>query len=176
MSKRFFSGIALAFVAALLVVLPAAASVTFDPLTGTGFVGKGDVQSAFGWNNQQLQANAAGVSFTYIVEGTLSQTCEREAGASQVITRAFTQVISVQAAVGSAGRNNSSGLNGPNTGFFLTGFAAGSDGGALPADICPNSNPNPALNVWHPVSEITVVTGVGGGLYVNYGASSVRIW
>jgi hypothetical protein len=93
MSKRFFSGIALAFVAALLVVLPAAASVTFDPLTGTGFVGKGDVQSAFGWNNQQLQANAAGVSFTYIVEGTLSQTCEREAGASEAITREFTRII-----------------------------------------------------------------------------------
>ena len=67
-------------------------------------MGKGDVQSAFGWNNQQLQANAAGVSFTYIAEGTLSQTCEREAGASQVITRAFTRVFSVQAAVGSTGR------------------------------------------------------------------------
>jgi hypothetical protein len=82
----------------------------------------------------------------------------------------------VQAAVLSSGRNNSSGLNGPNTGFFLTGFAGGSDGAALPTDICPNSNPNPALNVWHPGSEITVVTGVGGGLYVNYGGTSVQIW
>lgn len=45
------------------VVASALAAVTFDASTGTGFVGKGDVQLAFGWNNKQLQANAAGVTF-----------------------------------------------------------------------------------------------------------------
>jgi len=28
------------------------AAVTFDASNGTGFVGKGDVQLAFGWNKQ----------------------------------------------------------------------------------------------------------------------------
>src|SRR5918999_3996182 len=59
-----------AFVAAILVgafsfTTTAYAAVTFDPTTGQGFVGKGDVQLAFGWNNKQLQTNAAGVSFEF---------------------------------------------------------------------------------------------------------------
>jgi hypothetical protein len=47
-----------------------------DPSAGSGnaivsnhgdsiFVGKGDVQSAFGWNNSQLQSNAEALSFSY---------------------------------------------------------------------------------------------------------------
>lgn len=47
--------------AAATLATVAIAAVTFDPVTGTGFVGKGDVQTAFGWNNQQLQQNADGV-------------------------------------------------------------------------------------------------------------------
>jgi hypothetical protein len=44
-----------------LVVIGASvalAAVTFNPMTGEGFVGKGDVQLIYGWNNQQLQLNA----------------------------------------------------------------------------------------------------------------------
>ena len=41
----------LAAIAALAVSTAALATVTFDPATGIGFVGKGDVQLAFGWNN-----------------------------------------------------------------------------------------------------------------------------
>lgn len=51
-------------VAALAVVGTAAATVTFNRL-GTGFVGKGDVQTAFGWNAAEFQRNASGVTFTY---------------------------------------------------------------------------------------------------------------
>src|SRR5215204_1584872 len=47
--------------------LPTAfAAVTFDPTTGTGFVGKGDVQTALGWNNKQLQDNAGSLQFTFV--------------------------------------------------------------------------------------------------------------
>jgi hypothetical protein len=46
------------------------AAVTIDLLTGEGFVGKGDVQLAFNWNNKQLQDNADGVSFS--VESTVA--------------------------------------------------------------------------------------------------------
>lgn len=50
----------------IATTMPAMAAVTFDPETGTGFVGKGDVQDAFGWNNKALQDNANLVTFTYI--------------------------------------------------------------------------------------------------------------
>ena len=60
-----------AFVAAMLVgafsfTTTAYAAVTFNPTTGEGFVGKGDVQEAFDWNNKQLQQNAPGVSFKFV--------------------------------------------------------------------------------------------------------------
>jgi hypothetical protein len=61
-------GLAFAATAAL-------ASVTFYPATGTGFVGKGDVQSAFGWNNAALQANVSGISFTYESDVTWHASC-----------------------------------------------------------------------------------------------------
>ncbi len=60
--------------------LPAAfAAVTFDPESGTGFVGKGDVQLAFGQNNKQLQDNAAGVIFESVTVTVTEQswTCTR---------------------------------------------------------------------------------------------------
>jgi opacity protein-like surface antigen len=47
------AGIALATISTAAV-----AAVTFDPATGTGFVGKGDIQLAFGWNNKAAQDNA----------------------------------------------------------------------------------------------------------------------
>jgi len=47
----------------VLVAGLAYAAVTFDPATGEGFVGKGDVQYTFGWNNAQLQSNAGSVAF-----------------------------------------------------------------------------------------------------------------
>jgi hypothetical protein len=63
-SKRILSCVAAtAFAATLALATPATAAVTFDPATGVGFVGKGDVQLAFGWNNSQLQTRAPGVSF-----------------------------------------------------------------------------------------------------------------
>ena len=53
MASRLIAAIAtpLAFASA------ANAAVTIDA-TGKGFVGKGDVQTALGYNNTQMQANA----------------------------------------------------------------------------------------------------------------------
>lgn len=56
---------------ALLASSLAGAAVAFDPETGEGFVGKGDVQTAFGWNNKQLQDNLGGVEFSYAAESTV---------------------------------------------------------------------------------------------------------
>ncbi|HMB92682.1 MAG TPA: hypothetical protein VKP65_17655, partial [Rhodothermales bacterium] len=64
MKKTPFS-IALAFVTLVaMATAPAMMTVTFDPLLGTGFAGKGDVQLALGYNNKQLQDNAGSLVFT----------------------------------------------------------------------------------------------------------------
>jgi hypothetical protein len=63
---------AVALVAVLFTV--AFAAVTFDPATGQGFAGKGDVQLALGFNNKQLQDQAASLVFTYEgVEETVTE-------------------------------------------------------------------------------------------------------
>ena len=61
--NKFLSTAALALGGVLLLPAAAQAAVTFDPATGTGFAGKGDVQLAFGWNNNQLQTNAGQLTF-----------------------------------------------------------------------------------------------------------------
>jgi hypothetical protein len=57
-------------IAALSLSGAAAASVTWS------FAGKGDVQAAFKWNNAQLQANAPGITFTYVETFFQRQLCD----------------------------------------------------------------------------------------------------
>jgi hypothetical protein len=57
MKLNFKAAIAVPALCAMLATA-ALAAVTFDVNTGFGFVGKGDVQLAFGWNNKALQTNA----------------------------------------------------------------------------------------------------------------------
>jgi hypothetical protein len=52
-----------ASIAALAIPAAAIASVSVDA-SGTGFVGKGDVQNALGWNNATFDRNALSVGFT----------------------------------------------------------------------------------------------------------------
>jgi hypothetical protein len=75
--KRTIRALAVSAAALMAVVSIASAAVTFDPEEGTGFVGKGDVQVAFGWNNKQLQANADLLKFTYEESGRYTLLCSR---------------------------------------------------------------------------------------------------
>jgi hypothetical protein len=54
-----------ASIAALAVVPTVASAADFNAATGAGFVGKGEIQTPFGWNDQKLQSKAGGVTFTY---------------------------------------------------------------------------------------------------------------
>ena len=67
--RSIVGGLIAVFVLAFAGV--ASASVTFDPATGTGFVGKGDVQLALGLNNAQLQQQAGSLAFTYNASSTV---------------------------------------------------------------------------------------------------------
>jgi hypothetical protein len=68
---------------------------------GTGFVGKGDVQLVFGWNNKGLQDNHSSVSFRAVAEsGTetswvcLNQNNENEQVRTRTTTVASTGIVS----------------------------------------------------------------------------------
>lgn len=50
--------------AAIFAATTASAAVTYDE-NGVGFVGKGDVQSLFDWNNSAFQSNAEFVQFRF---------------------------------------------------------------------------------------------------------------
>jgi hypothetical protein len=96
----------------------ALAAVTFDPATGTGFVGKGDVQEVFGWNNKQLQDNAGSIQFrasSEVIEET-TWTCKRDAG-EQTQERATTITTTTQGVLSHEER-----FRNQITGFILDGY------------------------------------------------------
>jgi len=152
----------------------AVAIVTFDAESGTGFVGKGDVQLAFGWNNQRLQQNAGGVTFTYQAQDTYDVECywETTTGNGRIVIHDIIvpRHVSVNASIAYEARKNSNGLNGPITGFNLNGFGSIVSQGTVPevGGSCPGQSQ---------VATIIAVTETGstGGLYVNYNGNSVLL-
>lgn len=82
-----------------------------------GFVGKGEVQTPWGWNNATLQNNAAGVSFTYEEVGTYTVVCDGHSNPSQNPKTFSNKVIGIEASVAAELRKNGTGQI---TGFNLT--------------------------------------------------------
>lgn len=126
--KKIAPVAATAFVAAMLVgafsfTTAAYAAVTFDPDNGEGFVGKGDVQTALGWNNKQLQDNAASVKFTAesTVVTEVSWTCtrfDRDGNPTdQTQERERTTTTTIEGVLSSVARERNQ-----VTGFTLTGY------------------------------------------------------
>ena len=167
-AKKLYLAMGLALIAMLVAAGAVFAAVTFNSSTGTGFVGKGDVQLAFGWNNAKLQSNASGVSFTYNAKDTYDVTCEwdTETGHGTVhhdITVPRHTGVNSTIAYDARVRNQI-------TGFNLTGFGATVTDGTVPVvgGACPGNSD---------IAIITAVTLTGstGGLYVNYGGTSVLL-
>ena len=168
----------------------ALAAVSFNPSTGTGFVGKGDVQTAFGWNNAQLQKNLSNVRFYYqsYQEYTVSEEWSTLAGGSKntfVNTHTITKttVCSVNGVVAYDAR-----VRNQITGIYLTGYQGVPVvvGGVIPVigDIVVdrqndrNANGNWFEGVEYPTDTIVTtvdLTADMGGLYAVYGGISVRI-
>jgi len=112
--------------ATLLAPIAVNAMVTFDPLTGKGFVGKGDVQTAFGWNNAALQKNAELVTFTYVTTDTYTVTEVWATGNMEKPTSINSHEITKTKILGISGAPNYDlrKVNGQKqwTGFILTGY------------------------------------------------------
>jgi hypothetical protein len=105
-------------IVAALSAVAAYAAVTFDPATGTGFVGKGDVQLALGLNNAQLQAQAGSLQFASVstVVTEVSWICTNDRN-EQTQERERTTTTSIQGVLSSVARERNQ-----ITGFFLTGY------------------------------------------------------
>jgi hypothetical protein len=84
MNRKIMLAFALAGALAMTTATVLADLEDFNPATGTGFLGKGDVQSAFGWDNAEAQANIPNISafFTELTQH-VEQACYTE-GANQV--------------------------------------------------------------------------------------------
>lgn len=140
---------AVVFGAALTISLPASATATFDPDSGSGFVGKGDVQVPFGWNNDQLQKNAAGVDFVYTDSTTYDVTCEQKTTETfttgpahnrrthtrpVVVTDVYDEATAISYDTATSTRKNAKGAV---NGFFLSGkHLVASDGLPAAGDVC----------------------------------------
>lgn len=152
----------------------ASAEVVFDPATGTGFVGKGDVQDAFGWNNAGLQANAGGVTFTYGYSAVYQAVCTFTTGegtrGEKTHNVPHSEEMSVASSVDVALRKN---RQGDVTGFNLTGLGgAFTESGDVPVvgGPCPG---NPGHDgVW---TSVEILPGAEGGLYASYGTQKVLL-
>jgi hypothetical protein len=152
--------IAVASAAALMTASAAMAAVTFDTDTGTGFVGKGDVQLAFGWNNAAVQSNAKAVAIRFQQRDRYEAVCEWETitggKTPKVIEHEITLIRNVNAnvtvSVEPRTRNQV-------TGFNLTGFGAGTSSGVAPevGSACPGAGNQDGI-----VTSATLVSSSGG--------------
>jgi hypothetical protein len=150
----------------------AMAAVTFDPATGTGFVGKGDVQMPAGLNNRQMQTVHESVTFTYDATSSVTYTCEWITGpahnrSTHQVTRTKTSGIS--ATVASDSRKT-----GQWTGWNLNGMDGESvTGEPVPqlGDACPGNPGNGAV-----VVSVEDEVSAGGGLYAHLSGNSYLIW
>lgn len=151
----------------LALATPALATVTFDPATGTGFVGKGDVQTVFTWTNKALQENAPTVDFRVNSVAETSWTCTKTViqGNDEVreIVQQRSTTTTTQGLVTTVARENSKGKDGAVSGFYLKGYEGspvlGTDGpepGSCPSD--------PSGFVY---DDNAVTTTSGGGLQVT---------
>ena len=168
MSRKIkgLSAIAVAAALSLAGSGVASAAVTFDPATGTGFVGKGDVQTAFGLNNKQMQEHHTHVQFVYEVSATYSQECEKfieTKKETKVIQNTFKKSVDVDATVASDSRKT-----GQWTGWFLNGYQDDVNI-AVPTDLCnPGNESNqsgwvPATYEDNSTSQVTLLEGSESG-------------
>ncbi|WP_156901827.1 hypothetical protein [Azohydromonas australica] len=150
------------------------AAVTFDPATGKGFVGKGDVQTAFGWSNAQLQSNAKNVGFTFSQHEQYTGTCTftvETGGVRNRQTKSVTSTrvknVNVSGDVGYDVR-----VRNQITGYNLTGYQ---NNLTVIGVALQNGDPCEGGNVGDGIISDVVQTGYQAALNAVYNGTSVRL-
>jgi hypothetical protein len=139
----------------------ASAAVSFDSTTGSGFVGKGDVQLALGLNNKQVQLTP--VTFTYSETEVADVTCEWDTETGGKVSKTIHHAVTNEK---TAGIDSSvvydARVRNQITGYNLVGFGSITATGTIPSvgDACPNSNDGV-------VTEVLVTNSIPGALSVN---------
>lgn len=118
------------------LVLAAAATSAMASVTvnsdGSGFVGKGDVQLVFGWNNAMAQANANNVAFSYNQSNTYVGVCEWITGTGtrgqKLHTIAKTKTTDIVSGIAADARKSTT----QYTGWNLLGFGGSTVTGDTP--------------------------------------------
>ena len=142
----------------------ALAAIEWSPESG-GFVGKGDVQTAFGWNNATMQANAADITFTYEVTGGYSFECEWWTGPEhnrRHHTNTKTMELDITSTITGSRR-----ITGQFTGWNLNPLTESIDDVGYPTDSDCGAEGNDMKSIVpgsiEPLSESS-----GGALYAEY--------
>jgi hypothetical protein len=145
-------------------------SVSFNVTTGAGWVGKGDVQMAYGWANKAMQQNHTAVTFEYEQSTNYSWVCEWTTGegtrGEQTHTKDMSETFSVGGVIGNTDRKT-----GQWTGWFLNGYTSGGPGNSgegFTPDCNGNSTGNGASGEKTVVEGSLTSTVTGGGLYANF--------
>jgi hypothetical protein len=157
--------IASAATAAALVLGGAsvASAYTGTPLeNGKGFVGKGELQTPWGWNNQALQSKAKDVSFTVESESRYEYDCEWTTGTKNVKVHQIThkRSASVVDSVAYDAR-----VKNQITGFNLVGISLTMEtGDPVPSigDTCLGDGANGT------VTEVRELQGSAANLLAHY--------
>jgi hypothetical protein len=156
----------------LSTAAPALAAVTFDSATGTGFVGKGDVQLAFAWKNSTLQTNAKDVSFSYEAVDAYEAVCTFITGDGTRGEKVHNVDHKTKSGVKAALSGDPRQTKGQNqfTGFNLSGFDGEPQtvGGEVPVEGGPCPGNAGHDGTW---TSVTWVSGTGG-LYATFGSVS----
>jgi hypothetical protein len=116
----------LAAAAATAMISSAAYAATLDLTTGLGFVGKGEVQLAYGWNNAVMQRNHTAVDFYLQTTARYEVECEwtTETGGkkSKTILHDVTKKFKVS---DTTAIDTKSRMTGQWTGWNLRGYEGG---------------------------------------------------
>ena len=154
MIRTFKLGLSTLMIATFMLASVAMAAVTFDPATGTGFVGKGDVQLALGLNNAQLQAQAASLQFavknTVVTE--VSWVCTNTNN-ERIQERARTTTTETQGVLSAVARERNQ-----ITGFNLTGYSGTPTTSSSTDGPAVNSCPSGPWMLTTPAGEPEVVS------------------
>jgi len=154
---------------AALLLGGVAQAYTLDT-AGIGFVGKGEVQTPFGWNNAKLQTNAAGVTFSYDATETYDAVCTWITGEGTRGEKTHNVTHDTSTSVTSAVAYDAR-VKTQITGFILNGFGTPVVTGEVPVvgGACPGNEGTDGT--WSSVTQ----TGSTGGLYAPYGGVSVLL-
>jgi hypothetical protein len=147
-----------AIAATVALSATAAFAYTLNP-DGTGFVGKGEVQTAFGWNNNQLQQRAGTVGFEAVTVTERSWVCTN---ANNEMVQERERTTTTTGVLNSIARERNQ-----ITGFNLLGFTSSSSTTeGPPLNTCPSGPWSLTQEAGDPVlisSELYATTTFGGG-------------